>query len=69
MAAHVFTQISGQYPNFEWYEVDVEELSDVAEEIGIRTVPSFFVYHDGAKCEEVLGVNIQALQAMAGRNS
>lgn len=60
MAAHVFTQMSEQCPNLECYEVDVEDLSDVAEEIGIRTVPSFFVYQGDAKRDEILSVNIRA---------
>ncbi|KAL2810789.1 thioredoxin [Aspergillus granulosus] len=52
-----------QYPNVEFYQIDVDELSDVAAEIGVRAMPTFIFFKDGQKVNEVVGANPPALAA------
>lgn len=37
------------------YAVDVDVLKDVAQEVGIKELPTFAVYKNGAKIDEVTG--------------
>ncbi|KAL4919806.1 thioredoxin-like protein [Aspergillus aurantiobrunneus] len=46
-----------------FYQIDVDELSDVAAELGVRAMPSFFFFKGGQKVNEVVGANPPALQA------
>ena len=47
----------------EFYKIDVDEVPDVAQELGIRAMPTFLVYKDGEKVEEVVGANERAIRA------
>lgn len=46
-----------------FYKIDVDEVPDVAQELGIRAMPTFQIFKDGAKVEEVVGANPKALEA------
>jgi thioredoxin 1 len=47
----------------EFYKIDVDEVSDVAAELGIRAMPTFLLYKNGEQVEEVVGANLKAIQA------
>ena len=47
----------------EFYKIDVDEVPDVAQELGIRAMPTFLVFKDGEKVEEVVGANEKAIRA------
>ncbi|KAL2862329.1 thioredoxin family protein [Aspergillus lucknowensis] len=51
-----------EYSNIEFYQIDVDELTDVAEELGIRAMPTFIFFKDGEKVKDVVGANPQAIQ-------
>lgn len=56
------------YKNVEFYKVDVDEVPDVAQELGIRAMPTFLVFKDGEKVEEVVGANEKAIRAAVDKH-
>ncbi|KAH7030164.1 thioredoxin-like protein [Macrophomina phaseolina] len=56
-------KFSEAYPNAKFYKLDVDEVPDVAQELGIRAMPTFLLFKGGEKVDEVVGANPKALQA------
>ncbi|EAL91479.1 thioredoxin trx1 [Aspergillus fumigatus] len=54
---------SEEFKNAKFYEIDVDELSEVAAELGVRAMPTFMFFKDGQKVNEVVGANPPALEA------
>lgn len=52
-----------EFANVRFYKLDVDEVSDVAQELGVRAMPTFLIFKDGQKVGEVVGANPQALEA------
>jgi len=50
-------EFSKQYPNATYLKVDVDQLSDLAQEYGIRAMPTFMIFKDGEKVDELIGAN------------
>lgn len=44
-------------------KVDVDEVSDVAAECGVRAMPTFMIFRNDEKVSEVVGANPAALKA------
>lgn len=65
----VFEKFSGaeEYEKVRFLKVDVDEQQKVAEEVGIRAMPSFITFHNGLKIEELVGANPQALQMLLSK--
>jgi len=61
--APAVAEFSNTYSNAAFYKVDVDEVPDVAQELGIRAMPTFVLFKDGEKVEEVVGANKAALEA------
>jgi thioredoxin 1 len=55
-------RFSEQYPKAHFVKIDVDEVPDVAQELSIRAMPTFIVFKDGQKVEEVVGANPKALE-------
>jgi thioredoxin 1 len=47
----------------DFYKIDVDEVPDVAQELGIRAMPTFMLFKDGEKVEEIVGANERAIRA------
>ena len=45
----------------EFYKVDVDEQGQIAEEVGIKAMPTFVFFKDGKKIKETVGANPGAL--------
>jgi thioredoxin 1 len=56
------------FPQARFYKVDVDEVNDVAAELGIRAMPTFMLFKKGEKVEEVVGANEKALKAAIEKN-
>lgn len=62
--AHTTTlRFSNTYPTAKFYKLDVDEVPDVAQELGIRAMPTFLLFKKGEKIGEVVGANPKALEA------
>jgi len=46
-----------------FYKIDVDEAPDVAQELGIRAMPTFAIFKNGKKVDEVVGANERALRS------
>lgn len=55
-------QFSVDYPDVDFYKIDVDEVSSVAAELGVRAMPTFFLFKKGEKVGEVVGANPSALK-------
>lgn len=53
---------SEKYPNLHYIKVDVDEVPDVAQEYGIRAMPTFKVFKNGEEVADLLGANVPGLQ-------
>jgi thioredoxin 1 len=54
----------GDYSGVEFYKVNVDEQTDIAQEVGIKAMPTFMLFQGGNKVKELVGANPQALQAL-----
>ena len=45
-----------------WYEFDVDEAEDIAQELGARNVPNFSIFKDGFIADGVTGLKPQELE-------
>ncbi|KAJ9263948.1 hypothetical protein DTO212C5_7366 [Paecilomyces variotii] len=60
----IFEQLSEQISGPEFYKVDVDEEQAIAEEIGIRSMPTFTVFKDGGKVDELVGADPGKLEIL-----
>lgn len=51
-----------EFPQAHFYKIDVDEVSDVAQELGIRAMPTFLLFKNKEKVAEVVGANEAALK-------
>lgn len=63
MIAPKIVEMSDKYPNVRFYKLDVDEVPDVAKELGVSAMPTFIVFKDGEKVGEVVGANPRAVEA------
>ncbi|GAM85032.1 hypothetical protein ANO11243_030350 [Dothideomycetidae sp. 11243] len=56
-------KFSDTYTNAKFYKLDVDEVPDVAQELGIRAMPTFLLFKNGEKVGEVVGANPKALES------
>ena len=62
-------EFSKQYTGANFYKVDVDEIPDVAQEYGIRAMPTFLIFKDGEKIDEVVGANAIKLEEVIKKHS
>ncbi|KAF5963879.1 thioredoxin 1 [Fusarium coicis] len=53
----------------QFVKFDVDELPDLTAELGVRAMPTFFVFKNGSKVDELVGANPQALQSMLAKHA
>ncbi|KAF2838928.1 Cop c 2-like protein [Patellaria atrata CBS 101060] len=63
-----FVKLADKYPDAQFLKIDVDELPDVAQELGIRAMPTFLLFKNGEKVEEIVGANPKALEAAISAN-
>ncbi|PWY96602.1 thioredoxin domain-containing protein [Aspergillus sclerotioniger CBS 115572] len=55
-------EFSETYAGAKFYQIDVDELSDVAAELGVRAMPTFLLFKDGKKFDDLTGANPKGLE-------
>jgi len=58
-----YNRFSETFPGAHFVKIDVDEVPDVAQELGIRAMPTFVIFKDGEKIQDVVGANPKALEA------
>lgn len=62
MIAPKVAQFEADFTDVDFYKVDVDEVTDVAGELGVRAMPTFYFFKKGEKAGEVVGANPAALK-------
>jgi len=62
-------KFSDTYSSARFYKLDVDEVPEVAQELGIRAMPTFLLFKDGEKVGEVVGANPKALEAAIAQHA
>jgi thioredoxin 1 len=65
MIGPYFEELAAKYPGVVFVKVDVDDLDDVALECGISAMPTFQLYSNGVKVEELTGADKGKLEALA----
>ena len=55
-------EFSKKYESARFYKVDIDEVPDVAQELGIRAMPTFKIFKDGEEFQTVVGMNPPGLE-------
>lgn len=45
-----------------FYKLDVDEVSEVAQELGVRAMPTFYIIRKSEKVDEVVGTDLKKLR-------
>ncbi|PPQ66053.1 hypothetical protein CVT24_000235 [Panaeolus cyanescens] len=61
----IFEKFSEQFTSVDYYKVDVDVAQDISQEVGVRAMPTFALFHKGEKVQEVVGAVPQKLQVSA----
>eukprot|EP00980_Cylindrotheca_fusiformis_P004900 scaffold1041_cov121-Cylindrotheca_fusiformis.AAC.5 len=68
MIAPIFEKMAEETPSIEFVKIDVDDNSEVAALCGISAMPTFQVFKDGSKVEEMRGANKDGLAAMIAKH-
>jgi len=62
----VFHRLSKENTNneVEFYQVDIDEQPDIAQECSVRSIPLFVVFKNGKRADQLLGANQSGLQTL-----
>ncbi|KAF4806654.1 Thioredoxin-1 [Colletotrichum siamense] len=52
-----------EHEGLRFVKIDVDEVPDLSQDLGIRAMPTFLIFKNGEKVEEVVGANPNALTA------
>lgn len=55
MMEPVVNAMSAKYTDVDFVKIDVDELSDVAQEFGVQAMPTFLLLKQGKEVERVVG--------------
>jgi thioredoxin 1 len=60
MVAPIVEKLSEKYPDVTFVKVDVDEVGDLAQRLGIMSIPALYIFKDGKKAAETLGYQPEA---------
>lgn len=64
-----FVELSKKYTNMIFIKVDVDDVQEVAELCKISAMPTFQVWKDGKKVDELVGASQDRLQALVAKHA
>merc|ERR1711862_714884 len=53
----VFVELAEKNPGATFVKLDVDEMSDISQECGINAMPTFHVFKNGEKVDELVGAD------------
>jgi thioredoxin 1 len=56
-------ELAKEFSQAHFYKIDVDAVSDVAQELGISAMPTFILFKNGEKVDKVVGANEKAVKA------
>ena len=62
-----FIELAGRYSSISFYEIDIEELDELALKLGVCSIPAFHGLRGGRKVDEVVGANLQKVIEICDR--
>ncbi|MCJ1229019.1 Cytoplasmic thioredoxin isoenzyme 2 [Toensbergia leucococca] len=60
---HNVSRLSSQYPSAKFIKLDIDEVPEVASQLGVRAMPTFILFRDGKKIDEVVGADQEKLDS------
>lgn len=62
-----FQQLSTQFEEIVFVKLDVDQVEEVAQQLGITAMPTFIVLKDGQKVDELIGASQDKLKALVAK--
>lgn len=62
MVAPHFAKMADDNPNAIFVKVDVDTMDKISQQCGVRAMPTFQFFKNGAKVDELMGANVDALK-------
>ncbi|KIJ66532.1 hypothetical protein HYDPIDRAFT_151130 [Hydnomerulius pinastri MD-312] len=53
----LFEQLAAQNPAAQFYRLDIEEVREVPQALGVRNLPAFKVFHKGVQTGDLVGAD------------
>ncbi|KAL8995081.1 MAG: hypothetical protein Q9169_005117 [Polycauliona sp. 2 TL-2023] len=63
VVAPEIVKMSNTHTAARFYKLDIDEVTDVAEELGISAMPTFVIFKEGKRIGEVVGAHVNVLEA------
>lgn len=63
MVAAPFAAMSQEFTNAVFAKVDVDQMDEIAQRVGVQAMPTFHFYKNGEKVDEVIGANLASIKS------
>ncbi|KAF7980696.1 hypothetical protein HWV62_43934 [Athelia sp. TMB] len=59
-----FEKLSGAHEHIDFYKVDIDDQPEIAQEVGIKAMPTFKLFKKGEQINEVVGARREPIVAL-----
>ncbi|KAI8621876.1 thioredoxin-like protein [Chytriomyces sp. MP71] len=64
-----FEALAAKFSNCSFIKVDVDEQKDIAQQYGVRAMPTFMLFKSGKKLDEVVGADIGKVERLVNTHA